>query len=38
LEDLPNPDPEDAIDQAIEPLESLEEGLSDLLKGLKEIK
>lgn len=38
LDELPGLDPEDLMDQAIEPLESLEEGISELLTSLKGIK
>jgi hypothetical protein len=38
LDDIPSTDPEDLIDQTIDPLESLEEQISELLKHLKGIK
>jgi hypothetical protein len=38
LDDIPSTDPEDLVDQTLEPLESLEEQISALLTHLKGIK
>lgn len=38
LDDIDSPDPEDLMDQVIDPLESLEEGISALLASFKKLK
>lgn len=38
LDDIDSPDPEDLMDQVIDPLESLEEGIAALLASFKKLK